>query len=79
MDFALLYDDEIEKRQHLNAIQTLAGNMRIPMDMVRQLYEVELEDLKQSAKVKDFLTVIVSRRVTEIIKKMVARGEFLEG
>lgn len=77
MNTVSLYDDEPEKRQHLHAIQMLARDMRIPMDVVRQLYEVELGGLKQEATVKDFLIVIVSRRVTEMIKKMIARGEFL--
>ena len=78
MDIALLYDDETEKRQHLNAIQMLALDMRIPMDVISQLYEVELGELKQSVKIKDFLTVLVSRRVREMIKNMIARGEFLQ-
>ena len=78
MDIALLYDDETEKRQQLNAIQMLALDMRIPMDVISQLYEVELGELKQSVKIKDFLTVLVSRRVREMIKNMIARGEFLQ-
>jgi hypothetical protein len=77
MDIALLYDDEIEKRQHLNAIQMLSKDLEIPMDMVSQLYEVALGELRQNAKVKDFLIVFVSRRVREMIKKMAVRGEFL--
>ena len=76
MDIALLYDDEIEKRQHLNAIQMLSKDLEIPMDMVSQLYEVALGELRQNAKVKDFLIVFVSRRVREMIKKMAVRGEF---
>lgn len=54
----------------------LARDLGVPVDEVREFYEFELEELKQSAKVKDFLAVIVSRKVKEIIKKMIARGEF---
>lgn len=78
MDIAFLYDDETEKKQHINAIQMLAKDLMIPIDIVRQLYEVELGELRQSAKVKDFLTVIVIRKVKEMIKKMITRGEFLQ-
>lgn len=76
MDIALLYNDETEKRQHLNAILMLSENTRISIDVISQLYQGELGRLKQEAKIKDFLTVIVSRRVREIIKTMIARGEF---
>jgi hypothetical protein len=77
MNTVSLYGDETEERQHLNAIQMLSRDLKIPMDAISQLYESELGVLKQSAKVKDFLTLIVSRRVKEMIKKMIARGEFL--
>jgi hypothetical protein len=78
MNTASLYDDEIEKRQHLNAIQSLARDLEIPMGVVSELYESELVNLKQVVRIKDFLTVIVSRRVKETIKKMITRGESLQ-
>lgn len=71
------YEDETERKQHSNAIEMLARDLGISVDEMSQLYETELKKLKQDATIKDFLTVIVSRRVREIIKKMIARGEFL--
>jgi hypothetical protein len=50
--------------------------MGVPIDAVREFYESELTKLKQSAKIKDFLIVISSRKVKEIIARMIARGEF---
>jgi hypothetical protein len=68
MDITPQLEDEVEKKRHAHAIQTLARDMGIPVEEVNQLYEQELEKLKEYARVKDFLPLIVSRRVKDLLK-----------
>jgi hypothetical protein len=62
-----LYEDETEKIQHFHAIQMLVKDLKSSQEEISTLYEIELERLKLHARVKDFLTVLVSRRVKEIL------------
>ncbi len=62
-----LYEDEAEKIQHIHAIQMLVKDLKSSEEEISTLYEVELEKLKLHARVKDFLMVLVSRRVKEIM------------
>ncbi len=62
-----LYEDEAEKMQHIHAIQMLVKDLKSSEEEISTLYEVELEKLKLHARVKDFLMVLVSRRVKEIL------------
>lgn len=68
----LLYETEFEKRQHLSAIHNLAIDMGMSEDYLRQLYENELLSLKERARIKDFLSVLV-------IKRMKGKGNFKTG
>jgi hypothetical protein len=63
-----LYEDEIEKKQHDLAVRKLAEDLRRSEEEVRTLYEKELERLKPRARVKDFLTVIVTREVKNLLR-----------
>jgi hypothetical protein len=63
-----LYEDETERTQHIRVIKMLARDLNRPEDQMGQIYEFELEKLKEDARVKDFLIVLVSRRIREIFK-----------
>jgi hypothetical protein len=63
-----LYEDESERTQHIRAMKMLAKDLDSPEEQVSQIYEFELEKLKADARVKEFLIVLVSRRVREIFK-----------
>jgi hypothetical protein len=63
-----LYEDEAEKTLHARAIKTLARDLKSPEAQISQIYELELEKLKVDARVKEFLTVLVSRRIREILR-----------
>jgi hypothetical protein len=58
-----IYDNETERRQHLSAIHMLSIASGIPEDDIRSLYESELSILKEHARIKDFLSVLVSRKI----------------
>ncbi|HAM49651.1 MAG TPA: hypothetical protein DCP92_02745 [Nitrospiraceae bacterium] len=65
----LLYDDEIERRLHLSAMKMLSDHAGLSADMVERLYEIVLDRLKREAKIKDFLPILVSRRVRYLLNK----------
>jgi hypothetical protein len=59
----LLYETDAEKRLHLSAIHALAMHSGIAEDFVRQIYENELKALKQFSRIKDFLPILVAKRI----------------
>ena len=67
MDGASLYENEGDRKQHLHAIEMLAREMQTSVDRISAIYEKELGKLKTAAKVRDYLTVLVTRRVKAIL------------
>jgi hypothetical protein len=67
MNSTLLYENEKEEKLHRNAIQTLIRETRMPEDIACSLYESVFERLKSHARIKDFLPLLVSREVKEIL------------
>ena len=53
---------------HDSAIETLASETDLPRDVVADLYRSELSKLEGSASVKQFLPLIVSRRVVRQLR-----------
>ncbi len=72
----ILYDTEFERRQHLSAIHYLATDLGMREDFLRQLYENELMSLKEHARIKDFLSVLVIKRMKEQCNVHSAENEF---
>ena len=65
----VLYDDETEERLHLGAIQALSIRIGLSMDKVERLYEIVLNRFKREAKIRDYLPILVSRRVQYLLDK----------
>jgi hypothetical protein len=68
------YENDSEKGQHLRAMRKLSEDLHIPMKDVRDIYEEVLCKVRDGAKIKDFLVILVSRHVKELIKKDTAAG-----
>jgi len=66
-----LYEDESEQRQHLSAIQMLVKDVGSSEEEIRNLYEGVLQEFKNEAKIKTFLSILVSKKVKELLH---ARG-----
>ncbi len=60
-----------ERERHQDAIRHLAESLGKPLAVVQEVYERELELLAPEVKVKDYLTVLVSRRVKDRILREV--------
>jgi len=63
------YDNDAEERQHSQAIHMLAGELGMPEKQIRELYEEILCSIKEGARIKDYLTVLVSRNVRASIRR----------
>jgi len=62
-----LYEDEAEQRQHLGAIQRLVRDAHSPEEEIRPLYEDVLKELKSDARIKTYLSILVSKKVKELL------------
>lgn len=62
---AVLYETEFEKRRHLSAVHLLAMDLGISEDTIRQQYEDELKALTEHARIRDFLSVLVIKRIKD--------------
>ncbi len=69
MDRGRLYENEDERRQHWRAIESVARDVKRPVEEVQPLYESELAALRQEARVKDFLSVLACRYVRLVLKQ----------
>jgi hypothetical protein len=64
---ALLYDNDVDKGMHMYAIHRLSIDHEIPEDKVLSLYEEVLGGLKENARVRDFLSVLATKKVKDIL------------
>jgi hypothetical protein len=67
MNDLALYEDETDQRQHFSAIQTLVKDVGSSEEEIRSLYEDVLKEFKNVAKIKTFLSILVSKRVKELL------------
>ena len=64
-----LYDSLDERALSLGAIQALVDETELPFWEVRRIYEREFARLKGSARVKDYLVVLASKRARESLSR----------
>ncbi len=56
---------------HRNAIKALADHLGIAVEDVYRLYCIVLNRIAKEAKIKDYLPILVSRRVSYLIQKKI--------
>ena len=66
-----LYDDENEQKQHFSAMRMIVKDAESSEEEIRHLYEGVLQEFKSEAKIKTFLSILVSKKVKELLR---ARG-----
>lgn len=69
-----LFDNESERKLHLNAVEMLVLRIGASQEDVERVYEIVLRRFKKVAKVKDFLPILVSRRVEYLLNVRRNRG-----
>lgn len=63
------YENDEAQKQHFRAIEMLAKDVSMPAEEIRVLYERLLYTLKETARIKDYLTILVSRNVKFLLRK----------
>lgn len=67
MNITLIAGDEKEKRKHVNAIHRISIETGISEETVALLYEETLERYRSDARIKDYLSILVSREVKDLL------------
>lgn len=68
MNAFALYEDDTEQKQHFGAIQNLVKDEGWSEEEIRPLYEGVLKEFKNEARIKTFLSILVSRKVKELLQ-----------
>lgn len=63
-----IYNDDKERALHSGAIQDLSRESGLPEWEIGRIYEQELDKLRRTARVKDYLPVLTRRRVKENLR-----------
>jgi len=79
MTAASLYKTEKEKQQHLSTISMLAHELEVPENSMKQLYEEELCVLQEHARIRIYLSVLVSRKIKEKLTGKTPKSLFKVG
>ncbi len=54
---------------HHDAVCTLASDMRLSIDRVHKLYCIVLERLSKEARIRDYLPILVTKKVRNLMRK----------
>jgi hypothetical protein len=63
------FDNAHEMKMHTSVIRHISQHLDIPEEQVAKLYEIVLKRYKSRARIKDFLIVLVGRRVENLLRK----------
>jgi len=66
---AMRYDNDEERKLHLNVIHALADQFRLDEDTVREIYESKLEVLRGGARIRTYLSVLTARHVRNYLSQ----------
>ncbi len=69
------YENEAEQERHSKAIQMLTREMGLPEEEIRRLYEDILCKINDGARIKEYLVVLVSRNVKDLIRRRTFRNK----
>jgi hypothetical protein len=60
--------NEAERRLHLSAVEALSERLHAPPEAVAGVYESVLADVAGRARIKEYLSILVSRRVRSVLE-----------
>ncbi|MEN6467770.1 MAG: hypothetical protein ABFD45_02295 [Smithella sp.] len=66
---ASISNDEMEQHMHRQIIEDLSGYFNLPVDQVAPVYELELAFLGSVASVRNYLPILVRRRVKVLLSR----------
>jgi len=62
------YVDEHDRVKHLHVIEQLANELGRPEAELKSLYEEILTDMQEEARIRDYLPILVSKRIKSMFK-----------
>jgi hypothetical protein len=68
MSESVLYENVAEQRRHQAAVQSVARDLHRSRESINALYELVLTRYKKTARIKDYLSPLVIKRVKELLK-----------
>jgi hypothetical protein len=63
------FDNAREMKTHTAVIRHISLQLDVPEEKVTRLYEIVLDRYRTRARIKDFLIVLVGRRVEHLLRK----------
>jgi uncharacterized protein (DUF2126 family) len=64
---AALYENDAQAQQHARVMASIAEDLGCPLEEVARIYEAELARFIREARIRDFLPILVSRSVRELL------------
>lgn len=64
-----MHMDSHEWQRHVGCMQAIANDMQRPVHEIAELYHEVLMHLKASARISDYLPILVSKRVKQIYSR----------
>lgn len=68
MNKRILQDNESGPRNHQLAVENLAQSLNKPKERVETLYQMVLRHYSRGARIKYFLSALVSKRVKDLLR-----------
>ena len=59
--------DTPDKKQYFSTIKSISDRLHLPAEAVGRMYESALSDVSTGAKIRDYLPILASRRVRELL------------
>jgi hypothetical protein len=66
----MLEREQLEQTAHLSALRNFARSIALPESLAITLYQQELRDLRDKARVDRFVSVLAEKRAKDALRKM---------
>lgn len=61
-------DQEAEQKKHRQSVENLSTALEVPVERIIAVYEHELILIGKIARIRDYLPILVSRRVKDLLR-----------
>lgn len=68
-----LYENDSDRDEHCRAMHRLAEELCMPEEKIRGIYEEVLGRIRDGAKIKDYLVVLVCHKVKDLTRRQRGR------
>lgn len=61
-------EEEVEQKKHRQSVEDLSGQFDLPIERIIAVYEQELILMGRMARIREYLPILVSRRVKDLLR-----------